>query len=131
METRRVRGHGVALGRLAGMNAPRRRRRRVDDPAALPIPMSGLFADLELGVGHVSLPDEFFGSSNATQVEVIADWQRALDEVRLRALARFYRELDAMLKDLPERERLARFRTVCSSLDIDCPDDLKTLLDRS
>jgi hypothetical protein len=50
---------------------------RGDDPAAFPLPMSGLFADLELGVGCINLPDDFFSASSAIQIEVISDWQRA------------------------------------------------------
>jgi len=102
--------------------------RRHDDPAAFPLPMSGLFADLELGIGHVNLPDDFFATSSAIQIEVLSDWQRALDELRLRALVRLYRDLATALGDIPDAEKLERFRVTCQSLDIACPDDMAALL---
>jgi hypothetical protein len=102
--------------------------RRHDDPAAFPLPMSGLFADLELGVGCVNLPDDFFAASSAIQIEVLSDWQRALDELRSRALVRLYRDLSAALGDVSEAEKLERFRVTCQSLDIVCPDDMTALL---
>lgn len=106
------------------------RARRHDDPAAFPLPMTGLFADLELGVGCINLPDDFFAASSAIQMEVIADWQHALDELRLRALVRMYRDLAGALGDVPDAEKLERFRVTCESLDIECPADMAALLAR-
>ncbi|HJV60271.1 MAG TPA: hypothetical protein VJ743_04955 [Albitalea sp.] len=106
------------------------RARRHDDPAAFPLPMNGLFADLELGVGCVNLPDDFFAASGAIQIEVLGDWQRAFEELRLRAVVRLYRELSAALPDLSDEEKLQRFRITCQSLDIDVPDDMASLLQR-
>jgi hypothetical protein len=104
--------------------------RRHDDPAAFPLPMSGLFADLELGVGCVNLPDDFFAASSAIRIEVLSDWQRALDELRSQALVQLYRDLAAALGDVPDSEKLERFRVTCQSLDIACPDDMAALLQR-
>jgi hypothetical protein len=104
--------------------------RRHDDPAAFPLPVGGLFADLEMGIGTVRLPDDFHAASSAVQIEVIADWQRAFDELRQRALARLYRDLAGALGDLTDEEKLERFRITCKSLDIACPDDMTTLLQR-
>lgn len=106
------------------------RARRHGDAAAFPLPMSGLFADLELGVGCVGLPDDFFTASSAIQIEVLSDWQRALEELRLRAVVRLYRELSAALPDLSEDDRLQHFRVTCQSLDIEVPDDMPALLQR-
>ena len=100
------------------------------DPAAFPIPVSGLFADLELGVGCINLPDDFFAASSAIQIEVIADWQRELHELRLRALVKLYRDLAAALPDMGDDERLERFRVTCHSLDIEVPEDMAALLAR-
>ena len=102
--------------------------RRRDDPAAFPLPIVGLFADLELGVGCVNLPDGFFAASSAIQIEVISDWQRSLDDLRLRALVRLYRDLAAALPNCSEAEKMERFRVTCQSLEIDCPDDITALL---
>jgi hypothetical protein len=103
---------------------------RGDDPAAFPLPMSGLFADLELGVGCINLPDDFFSASSAIQIEVISDWQRAFEELRLRALASLYRDLCGALPHCSDAEKLERFRVTCQSLDIDLPDDMSALLAR-
>lgn len=102
--------------------------RRHDDPAAFPLPIGGLFADLELGVGCINLPDGFFAASSAIQIEVISDWQRAFDELRLRALVRLYRDLAAALPQCSDAEKLERFRVTCQSLDLECPDDMNALL---
>ena len=102
--------------------------RRHDDPAAFPLPISGLFADLELGIGVVNLPDDFFAASSAVQIEVLTDWQRALEELRLRALVQLYRNLADALGELSDEQKLERFRVTCQSLDIDCPDDMTALL---
>jgi len=105
--------------------------RRRKDPAAFPLPIGGLFADLELGVGCVNLPDEFHAASSAIQIEVISDWQRAFDEQRQRALARLYRDLASALGDeVSDDEKLQRFRVTCQSLDIACPEDMATILAR-
>lgn len=102
--------------------------RRKDDPAAFPLPIGGLFADLELGVGAVNLPDGFFAASSAIQIEVIADWQRAFETLRLRAMVRLYRDLAAALPQCSDAEKLERFRVTCQSLELDCPEDMPALL---
>jgi hypothetical protein len=107
-----------------------RSSRRHGDPAAFPLPMGGLFADLELGVGAINLPDDFFAASAAVQIEIISDWQRALDELRLRALVRMYRDLAQALGDASDDEKLQRFRVTCESLEIECPADMPALLQR-
>ncbi len=104
--------------------------RRRDDPAAFPLPIGGLFADLELGVGCVNLPDGFFAASSAIQIEVLSDWQRAFEELRLRALARLYRDLASALPNCSDAEKFERFRVTCESLDIDFPADMPALLAR-
>jgi hypothetical protein len=104
--------------------------RRHDDPAAFPLPISGLFADLELGVGCLNLPDDFFSASSAIQIEIISDWQRQFEELRLRAIVKLYRDLAGALPDMPDEEKLERFRTTCQSLEIEVPDDMAALLAR-
>jgi len=104
--------------------------RRRDDPAAFPLPIGGLFADLELGVGCINLPDGFFAASSAIQIEVLSDWQRAFEELRLRALVRLYRDLASALPNCSDAEKFERFRVTCESLDIDFPADMPALLAR-
>jgi hypothetical protein len=104
--------------------------RRGDDPAAFPLPIGGLFADFELGVGCVNLPDDFFAASSAIQIEVISDWQNAFEELRLRALVRLYRDLAGALPHCSDAEKFERFRVTCQSLEIDCPEDITALLAR-
>jgi len=104
--------------------------RRRDDPAAFPLPIGGLFADLELGVGCINLPDGFFAASSAIQIEIISDWQRAFDELRLKALVRLYRDLADALPNCSDAEKMERFRVTCQSLEIECPEDMAALLAR-
>ena len=54
--------------------------------AARPVPISGLFADLELGIGALNLPDRLWAASGEVQLEVIKDWLGALERLRQRAL---------------------------------------------
>ena len=105
-------------------------RRRRDYDAAFALPMPGLLCDLEMGIGGVQLPDEFFAASPAVQVEVIVDWQRSLDELRLHALAKLYRSLSAALGDCPDAEKMERFRATCKSLEIECPANMTAVLVR-
>jgi len=104
--------------------------RRRGDPAAFPLPIGGLFADLELGGGCINLPDDFFAASGAIQVEVISDWQRALEELRHRALVRLYRDLADALPDCSDAGKMERFRVTCQRLEIECPEDMTPLLAR-
>lgn len=55
--------------------------------AARPVPISGLLADLELGIGALSLPDRLWAASGEVQLEVIKDWLGALEQLRQRTLA--------------------------------------------
>jgi hypothetical protein len=118
--------HARRAGEEATMSGPGSRRR--DDDAAFPLPISGLFADLELGVGAVNLPDGFFAASSAIQIEIIADWQREFEVLRLRAMVKLYRDLAAALPQCSEAEKLERFRVTCQSLELDFPEDMPALL---
>jgi hypothetical protein len=91
-------------------------------------PVHGLFADLDAGLGCINLPDDFAQAPSAAQLSVIADWQRALDAHRRRALVGLFRELSAATGDAPLPERLARFRATCATLGLECPPDMGLLL---
>ncbi len=105
-------------------------RRRRDYDAAFALPMAGLLCDLEMGIGGVQLPDEFFAASPALQIEVIADWQRALEDFRMRALVSLWCKLGAALGSCSDGEKMERFRVTCRSLDIECPKDMAAVLAR-
>jgi hypothetical protein len=105
-------------------------RRRRDYDAAFALPLPGLLCDLEMGIGGVQLPDEFFAASPAIQIEVITDWQKSLAELRLRALAQLFHALAAALGDCPEAQKMDRFRATCASLEIECPADMESVLAR-
>jgi hypothetical protein len=70
----------------------------------------------------------FFAASSAIQIEVISDWQREFEELRLRALVKLYRDLAAALPQCSDAEKLERFRITCQSLELDVPEDMATLL---
>ena len=91
-------------------------------------PVHGLFADLDAGLGCINLPDDFAQAPSANQLSVIADWQRALDDHRRRALVGLFRELSAATGDAPLPERLDRFRATCATLGLECPPDMGLLL---
>lgn len=91
-------------------------------------PVHGLFADLDAGLGCITLPDDFAQAPSVNQLSVISDWQRALDGHRRRALVGLFRELSAVTGDAPLPERLARFRATCARLGLECPPDMGLLL---
>ncbi len=92
------------------------------------LPVHGLFADLEAGLGCLNLPDDFALAPSVNQLSVINDWQRALDTHRRRALVGLFRELSAATGEAPLPERLARFRATCTTLGLECPADMALLL---
>jgi hypothetical protein len=98
------------------------------EAAGLQLPMLGLYADLELGRGSVCLPDDFAACSCAVQIEVIADWQRALAKYRERALVQMYLALSAAQPELGAGQRMERFRSTCESLGIEVPADFAAIL---
>ena len=97
-------------------------------PEAFHMPIYGLYADLDVGEGSVALPDEFLQSSGLLQVEILQDWQRALEQCRRRALVQLFREVSATMEELPITEKLSRFRKTCSELGLECPGDLTVML---
>ena len=92
------------------------------------LPVHGLFADLDAGLGCIGLPAEFAQAPGAIQLKVIGDWQRALETQRRRAIVALFRELSAAAADAPLPDRLERFRETCLTLGIDCPADMGLLL---
>lgn len=100
----------------------------MDDDDTLVLPLHGLFADLDAGIGCIGLPDDFAQAPAAIQLKVIADWQAALESQRRRAIVALFRELSAIAADAPLPERLARLRETCLALGVDYPADMGLLL---
>lgn len=97
------------------------------DPDEFQLPLSGLFADLELGRGSVRLSDEFLGCSSLVKLQLLRDWQRSLAAYRHEAMSQFARELTGGTNHLPAEERLALFRSTCASLHIEVPSGFDVL----
>lgn len=91
------------------------------------LPLSGLYADLELGRGSLRLTDEFLGCSSLVKLELIRDWQRSLARYRNEAMTQFARELTGGAEGLAAGERLALFRSTCETLHIDVPTGFDAL----
>ncbi|MEW6704496.1 MAG: hypothetical protein AB1430_06555 [Pseudomonadota bacterium] len=88
------------------------------------LPIAGLFGDLDTGAGTVQLPDAFFAASPQVQLNLAADWQRALAQLRLRAFEQLYRELAYRHRfDGPE-EVARRFSDACRQLGQEWPPEL-------
>lgn len=94
------------------------------DPDEFQLPMSGLFADVELGRGSMQLPDEFQHSTSLVKLQIIRDWQRSLARLRHDAIEQFAQELCRGRPQMAHTERLALLRSTCESLRIDLPTDL-------
>jgi hypothetical protein len=98
------------------------------DQEAFPLPQSGLFADLDAGVGSVALSDEFRGLPGATKLSVLADWQRGLEHERRMALAGLFQEVTESLGNATLPQKITHFRKVCARIGIECPSDMAILL---
>lgn len=99
-----------------------------DDDETLVLPLHGLFADLDAGIGCIGLPDDFAEAPAAIRLKVIADWQAALESQRRRAIVALFRELSLVAPDVPLPERLERLRETCRALGVACPADMGLLL---
>lgn len=97
---------------------------------AFHLPMPGLYADLDLGLGSVAFNDEFLDSSPSVRAMVIQQWQRGLVEERNGAVVGMFREFAAGLRGLSIVEQIEKFRALCAREGIDCPADLALLLQR-
>ena len=95
---------------------------------AFQLPQPGLFADLDGGVGAVSLSNEFRDMAGCLQLSIISDWQRGLDEARRVALVRLFHDVTASLGSAGLPQKLSHFRQACNRIGIDCPADMAILL---
>jgi hypothetical protein len=95
---------------------------------AFHLPQPGLFADLDQGSACVGLSDEFRELPGTTQLRILDDWQRGLEQERRRALASLFRDLTASIDDVGLPNKLNQFRQACVRMNIECPADLAILL---
>lgn len=108
-------------------NAAPMRHTGTSDPDEFQLPMSGLYADLELGRGSVRLTDEFLGCSSLVKLELLRDWQRSLARYRHEAMTEFAEELTGGTAGLAASERLELFRSTCRTLRLDVPSGFDAL----
>lgn len=91
------------------------------------LPLSGLYADLELGRGSIRLGTEFHDCPSLVKLELIRDWQRSLARYRHQAMTEFAEELTGGTAGLAASERLELFRSTCKTLRLDVPSGFDAL----
>ena len=111
---------------LAGRAKPIRRQ-GTSDPDEFQMPLSGLYADLELGRGSIRLTDDVLACPSLVKLELIRDWQRSLAQYRHEAMTQFARELTGGASGMAAGERMALFRSACETLQIDVPTGFDAL----
>jgi len=111
------------MSEIAPLSAPALRP-GTSDPDEFQLPMSGLFADMELGRGSMQLPDEFQHSTSLVKLQIIRDWQRSLARLRHESIQQFVHELCSGRPQMSSSERSALLRSTCESLRIELPADL-------
>jgi hypothetical protein len=97
------------------------------DAEEFQLPLSGLFADLELGRGSVRLGDDYQHCASLAKLQLLRDWQRSLARYRELALSQFAREMAAGIPKVPQGERAALLRSTCEALRIDLPTGFDAL----
>ncbi len=111
------------MSELVPMMATAMRPERTSDPDEFQLPMSGLFADLELGRGSVQLSDDFQLSASLAKLLVLRDWQRSLARYRHEALCQFEHELSRDQPGMGAAERMNLLRSTCDALRIELPSE--------
>jgi hypothetical protein len=95
------------------------------------LPLSGLYADLELGRGSIRLTDDFLDCPSLMKLELIRDWQRSLAGYRQETMQQFAAELTGVAARLGTSECVALLRSTCETLRIDVPTGFDTLITES
>ncbi len=98
------------------------------DHEPFPLPQAGLFADLDLGMGVVSLSNEFRALPGLKQLSILDDWKKGLDKERRLAIAALFREATRGMGNVDLPKKIARFKQVCTEIGVECPADLPLLL---
>ena len=93
------------------------------DPDEFQLPVSGLFADMELGRGSLQLHDDFKRSSGLVKLQLLRDWQRSLTRYRQAAIQQFEQELSRGAPGMDREQRLNLLRSTCESLRIELPSE--------
>lgn len=103
---------------------------RPSDPStdAFVLPVAGLFADLEAGVGHFAPDAEFADAPIAVQLEVLAGWRAGIDAQMSRTLEGLYRQVGAALPGAQPSARLDGFLRSCRAMGLNCPPELERRL---
>jgi len=96
----------------------------LDEGDSFPLPLGGLFADLDTGEGALQLPDEFLQAPPQVQLQLIADWQRGLARLRLAAFERLYADLRARHRGASAEEIAQRFQQACRRLGQAWPPEM-------
>ncbi|HMO48724.1 MAG TPA: hypothetical protein PKB14_22205 [Rubrivivax sp.] len=104
------------------------RRPGTSDPDEFQLPLTGLYADLELGRGSIHLSDEFLACPSLVRLELIRDWQRSLASYREHAMKQFAAELSGGSPGLAAQERAALVRSTCETLRIEVPAGFDMLI---
>ena len=99
-----------------------------EDVSPLHLPVRALFADLDVGSGSVSLPDEFSRVPPSLRAEILQDWILGLEQARRKALVQIYRDMASHWQGLPAAERVAAFRSTCAQAGLELPPDLAIML---
>ena len=115
---------------LARSAAPMRHA-GTSDADEFQLPLSGLYADLELGRGSLRLTDDFLACASLVKLELIRDWQRSLARYRHEAMAQFAQELTGGADGLAAGERAALVRSTCETLHIEVPTGFDALMTES
>ena len=98
------------------------------DQEPFPLPQAGLFADFNIGMGHVGLSDEFKALPGATKLAILADWQKGIEKERRLAVVSLFREVTDVMGNVGMPLKLTRFREVCTQIGVECPTDIAILL---
>jgi hypothetical protein len=95
---------------------------------ALHLPVSGLFADLDLGYGAVALTDELASLPAGLRLRILRDWSSALKSEADRALVEMFHASSATDGSCSIVQQVERFKRSCKADGIHCPSDFAVLL---
>ncbi|MCZ2292488.1 MAG: hypothetical protein LC125_11130 [Burkholderiales bacterium] len=104
---------------------PVARVRGTRDPEEFQLPLSGLYADLELGTASMHPPPEVLAQPALVRLRLLDGWQRDLNRLRDAALQDLTDELARSRPHASAADRLARLRSACASMHIELPADFR------
>lgn len=95
---------------------------------ALHLPVSGLFADVDLGFGAVALADDVASLPAARRLRILRDWNSALKSEADRALVELFHESVAATGSRSIVQQVDHFKRSCKAEGVFCPSDFAVLL---